>query len=134
MLLKLFLAFTLIPLAELYVLIETGRLIGTVATILLVIGTGIAGAALARQQGLRTMYQVRSSLDRGVMPAEELVDGLLILVAGAVLLTPGLITDACGLFLLWPPGRRLVKDRLRERMDVWIVTHRHFPPDNRGGY
>jgi UPF0716 protein FxsA len=134
MFLKLFLAFTLIPLVELYVLIETGRLIGTLATILLVIGTGVAGAALARQQGLRTMYQVRASLDRGIMPAEEMVDGLLILVAGAVLLTPGLITDLCGLFLLWPPGRRQVKRWLRERMDVWIVTHRRFPPGDHGGF
>ncbi len=99
MLLKLFLAFTLIPFAEIYLLIKVGAVIGAFNTVALVILTGFIGAYLARMQGMQTMFRVRSSLQQGNMPAEDLIDALLIFVAGIVLLTPGFLTDAGGLIL-----------------------------------
>ena len=123
MLLKLFLAFTLIPIVEIYFLIEIGRIIGSLSTIALVLGTGFAGAWLARQQGMQTMFRVRNNLQQGVVPAEDLLDGFLILIAGIVLLTPGLLTDCTGILLLIPPVRFHFKRYLRKKFDEWIQTH-----------
>ena len=120
MLLKLFLAFTLIPIIELYLLIEVGTIIGALNTVILVIATGFAGAWLARLQGMQTMIRVRSSLQQGIMPTEELMDALLIFMAGIVLLTPGFITDAAGLLLLIPETRNHFKRFLRYKFDRWI--------------
>ncbi len=123
MLLKLFLAFTLIPIVEIYFLIELGRMIGPLSTIALVLGTGFAGAWLAREQGMQTMFRVKNNLQQGVMPAEDLLDGFLILIAGIVLLTPGLLTDCTGIFLLIPAVRFRFKRYLRKKFDEWINTH-----------
>ena len=101
MLFKLFLAFTLIPVIELYILIKIGTVIGPFATIVLVILTGAAGAYLARLQGMQTMFRVQARLRQGEMPAEEMLDALIIFVAGILLLTPGLLTDLAGLLLLF---------------------------------
>lgn len=117
MLFKLFLCFTLIPVIELYLLIKVGTVIGGFNTILLVILTGFAGAWLARMEGMNTMFKVRRNLDQGLMPAEELLDALIILIAGLVLITPGLMTDAFGLMLLWPVTRNRFKRFLRKKFD-----------------
>ncbi len=103
MLFKLFLCFTLIPVAELYILIHLGGIIGGFNTIVLVILTGFLGAYLARMEGFNTMMKVRRNLNQGLMPAEDLLDAFIILIAGMVLITPGLLTDTAGLLLLWPP-------------------------------
>ncbi len=117
MLLKLFLCFTLVPVVELYLLIKVGTVIGGLNTILLVILTGFAGAWLARMEGMNTMFKVRQSLNQGIMPAEELIDALIILIAGLVLITPGLMTDCFGLLLLWPVTRNRFKRFLRRKFD-----------------
>ncbi|MCG8616383.1 MAG: FxsA family protein [Desulfobacterales bacterium] len=117
MLLKLFLCFTLIPVIELYLLIQVGTVIGGLNTVALVILTGFAGAWLARMEGMNTMLKVRQNLNQGLMPAEELMDALIILIAGLVLITPGLLTDAMGLMLLWPVTRNRFKRFLRKKFD-----------------
>ena len=117
MLLRLFLCFTLIPVIELYLLIKVGTVIGGFNTILIVILTGFAGAWLARMEGLNTMLKVRRNLDQGIMPAEDLMDALIIVIAGLVLITPGLMTDAFGLMLLWPVTRNAFKRFLRKKFD-----------------
>lgn len=119
---KLFLAFTLIPVAEIYLIITLGGFLGAFNTIAIIILTGFAGATLARMQGLQTMQRVRQSLEQGHVPAEEMVDALLIFVAGIVLLTPGFITDTAGLLLLFPPTRFHVKRFLRIKFDQWVKT------------
>ncbi len=106
---RLLILFTLVPLIELFLLIKLGELIGFWATVALVIGTGALGAFLTRLEGLRVLRQVQADFQEGRVPTERLLDGLLIVVAGAVLLTPGLITDAAGFFLLVPAGRRLIR-------------------------
>ncbi|OQY50474.1 MAG: membrane protein FxsA [Desulfobacteraceae bacterium 4572_89] len=117
MLLRLFLCFTLIPVIELYLLIKVGTIIGGFNTILLVILTGFAGAWLARMEGMNTMLKVRMNLQQGLMPAEDLMDALIILIAGLVLITPGLMTDVFGLLLLWPVTRNRFKRFLRKKFD-----------------
>ncbi|ABB39219.1 FxsA cytoplasmic membrane protein [Oleidesulfovibrio alaskensis G20] len=123
MLLRLLLLFTIIPFIELYLLIQVGSAIGAGSTILLVILTGIAGAWLARTEGLSTMFKVRQSLDKGVMPADEMVEGLMILVAGILLITPGLMTDALGLVLLFPLTRAPLARRLRRSFASTVQVH-----------
>ncbi len=132
MLMKLFLAFTLIPALEIFLFIEIGKTIGTLNTFLLVILSGFAGAWLARMQGLQTLLRVRASLDQGIMPAEEMLDAVIILAAGIVLLTPGFFTDFMGLLLLFPPTRFHFKRFLRHKFDLWVrngnIQFRNFGP------
>jgi len=117
---KLFLAFTLVPVAEIYLIIKLGGFLGAFNTVAIIILTGFAGAALARMQGMQTMLRVRQSLQQGIVPAEEMIDALLIFIAGIVLLTPGFITDSAGLLLLFPPARFHIKRFLRRKFDQWI--------------
>jgi len=117
MLYKLFFAFTIIPFLEIYLLIKVGSYLGAFTTIMIVALTGFLGAYLARLQGLYTMMKVKESLNRGEMPAEALLDALLILLAGIVLLTPGFLTDMAGLMILIPETRIVFKRWLRKRFE-----------------
>ncbi len=99
--------FLLTPLAEIWVLFQVGHVIGAGWTILLVITTAVVGAGLVRAQGLAVLSRVQAELNRGAVPATEMLRGLLLLVAGALLLTPGFITDTLGLILLVPPVQTL---------------------------
>jgi UPF0716 protein FxsA len=116
---KLFLLFVLVPVAEIYLLVTVGGAIGALPTVALVILTALAGAHLARMQGMSTMLRIRENLDQGFMPAEELLDGVLIFLAGVVLLTPGFLTDIAGLLILLPATRNLFKKWLRTKFDEW---------------
>ena len=118
MLWKLFLAFTIIPVSEIYILIAIGGQIGILPSIGLVILTGIVGASLARSQGIQTLGRIRDSFQQGVVPGEELINALLIAIAGIVLLTPGFLTDAAGLFLLIPATRTLCREWLKRRIEL----------------
>ena len=109
MFVRLLLLFTVVPLVELFLLVEIGSLIGVAPTIAIVIVTGFIGAWLARRQGLNVLKRLNEDLAKGGLPTDALIDGLLILIAGAVLLTPGLLTDAFGFFLLVPQGRALIR-------------------------
>ena len=115
---KLFLGFTLIPVVEIYFLIKIGSYFGAFTTILIVIATALLGAYLARMQGFKTMHQMQENLQQGLMPAEELMDAFLIVIAAAVLLTPGFITDAFGFLLLIPTTRTFLKKWLRQRLQA----------------
>jgi UPF0716 protein FxsA len=110
-------AFILLPIAELWVLFKVNAHLGIGLTLLIVMGTGIVGAWLARTQGLRVMMQIQLDLAEGRMPAPRLIDGAMILVAGAFLVTPGLITDTTGFLLLIPPVRAAIKIWLRKKFE-----------------
>lgn len=116
MFVRLLLLFTLVPLAELWLLVVLGRAVGLVPTLALVFVTGVLGAWLARSQGLAAIERARAASARGELPADALIDGVLILIAGAVLLTPGLLTDVFGFALLVPAGRRVVRREVRRRL------------------
>lgn len=116
-----------VPMIEIYVLIEVGRAIGSVSTVILVVLTAVAGAWLLRWQGLVTLARVRSALERGEIPALELVEGLLLLVTGALLLTPGFVTDVVGFAVLIPPLRRLVAISAARKLVVHSVDRQRSP-------
>jgi UPF0716 protein FxsA len=116
MFLRLLLLFTAVPLVELALLLEIGQRVGLPATLALVLGTGVLGAWLAKREGLRTLTRVREEMAAGKLPADALLDGLLILIAGAVLLTPGLLTDLFGFVLLIPGSRRAIRRRVAARL------------------
>ncbi len=107
--LKLLLLFTLVPLIEIWILIELGGIIGSWPTILLIASTGFVGVFLARSQGFAVLYKMQRDLGEGIVPADRFFDGACILVGGALLLTPGLLTDIFGFSLLLPFTRILYK-------------------------
>ena len=119
---RIFLFFTIVPLVELFVLIKIGGYIGALNTILLVIFTVLLGATLVRMEGLRTLRQIQSSLAQGQLPAEELIDGVLIFAGGILLLTPGVLTDLGALILLLPYTRMHFKRWLRRRFDRMVAS------------
>ena len=103
---SLFLIFLLVPIIEIYFLIEIGDVIGAIPTVFLVVFTAVLGAQLLRFQGLSTLQRVQASMARGEVPAVELLEGVVMLVGGALLLTPGFFTDTLGFLCLIPPLRR----------------------------
>lgn len=110
-------AFILLPIAELWVLLKVDNHIGLRPTLLIVMGTGFVGAWLARAQGFRIMLDIQRDLAEGRMPAPRMMDGVMILIAGAFLITPGLITDSAGFLLLVPPVREYIRGWLRLRIE-----------------
>lgn len=115
------LLFTIVPAIELMLLIEIGGTIGAGNTILIIILTGVLGAYLARLQGFLILQKIQADLNRGVMPSSEMIDGLMILVGGIVLLTPGFITDIFGLLLLIPLTRFLIKKLFSKKFENMIA-------------
>lgn len=123
------LLFIAVPLAEIAVFIKVGEVIGLAATIALVIATAVIGVALLKRQGLAALERAQQSVDAGELPVESVVDGVALLVAGAFLLTPGLITDTAGFLLLVPAFRHgfarwlMARVKASGRIDVW-TAHR----------
>ena len=132
MLSRLIFLFVAVPLVELAILLQVAQVIGLLPTIALVVTTGVAGAALARHQGLRAFLAVQQELAAGRLPGRALLDGLSILVGGAFLLTPGILTDIAGFSLLVPVSRRwlqgVVKRRLERRISEGTVEFTVFSP------
>lgn len=116
MFIKLMALFIIVPILEIYVLLTVGNTIGLTATISLVLLTGIAGAYLARSQGLQLMMNIQKELAQGRMPAEDLIDGAMVLAGGILLLTPGFCTDLIGFLLLAPFSRVFIKKILKNRL------------------
>lgn len=110
--------FICIPFIELFILIRLGMEIGFWPTVFIQIVTGFVGAYLARWQGFFVWRNIQSELYQGKMPGDRLVDGFLILIAGLVLLTPGLLTDAFGLLLLIPITRHGIKRWLKRKFEM----------------
>ncbi|MBE0524117.1 MAG: membrane protein FxsA [Methanosarcinales archaeon] len=105
--------FVIVPFLELYILIELAGRIGPLSTFGIVVLTGIAGAALAKHQGLEVIKRIQTEMSFGQMPGDALFDGALVLVGGVLLLTPGILTDVTGFLLLVPLSRNLTKKYLR---------------------
>lgn len=114
---RLALFFIVVPILELVLLIQLGQVVGLWPTLGLVIFTGVTGAALARLEGLRVLYQFQAELAAGKLPGQALLDGISVLVGGAFLLTPGILTDLAGFALLFPPSRRWIQRRVRRRLE-----------------
>jgi len=124
----LFLLFLLVPLVEIYFLIKVGNLIGAIPTIALVVFTALLGAMLLRFQGWVTLQRTRMTMARGELPALEMFEGVLLLFAGALLLTPGFVTDAFGFALLIPPLRKALILWFIKKSEVRYQGFGDFPP------
>ncbi len=122
----LLLVFLLVPLCEIYLLLKVGSVIGVAWTIFTVVFTAVLGAYLVRRQGVSTLTKVQASLARHELPAMEMMEGLCLLVAGALLLTPGFITDGIGFACLTPVIRRPIIRRILK--SGFIVAGDSAPP------
>lgn len=110
--------FIVTPMVEMYLLIKVGGYIGAAWTIALVMATAVIGVSLLRRQGLKTLTRGVDRMQRGEVPAQEMAEAILLAVAGALLLTPGFVTDAVGFSLLVPGIRRALIARMLARVDV----------------
>ncbi len=109
---KLLILFVIVPVTELYILIEVGKKIGSLTTIGIIILTGIIGAYLVKGQGFMILKKIQNDLNEGVIPGDSLIQGAIILTGGIFLLTPGFVTDIIGFIFLIPASRRIVKKYL----------------------
>jgi UPF0716 protein FxsA len=126
-----FLAFVTIPFIEIYLLLQIGGIVGVFPTILLVVTTAIIGAGLLRQQGLATFQRFQESLAKGEIPAYEMVEGPILLVGGALLLTPGFFTDVIGFACLIPQARRKIAQYIIEKrlVQAGVAPQQKAQPD-----
>lgn len=124
MFLKLLFLFTLVPLAELYLLIQIGKVIGAELTIAIVLVTGLVGVSLAKSQGVAVLRRLRDQIALGEVPGGALLDGAFVLVGGILLITPGLVSDVLGFLLLIPLTRGPIKAFLRRKIEGYITRGR----------
>jgi UPF0716 protein FxsA len=119
---KLLLAMTVIPAVELYLLIQLGQWMGALETVLLIVVTGAIGAALAKREGFSVLRQLKEDAQSGIPPADRLVEGVMVLIGGVLLLTPGVLTDLTGFALIAPFTRRpmapLIKRWLASKVKI----------------
>jgi UPF0716 protein FxsA len=125
MFIRLLLILTIVPLTELVLLLRLAEEFSWQSTLALVVLTGVLGAWLARRQGIRTFARIQNELERGTLPADALIDAALILVAGLVLVTPGILTDLLGFALLVPPIRRWLMRRVAKACKKYTVVIRN---------
>ncbi|MBN1257712.1 MAG: FxsA family protein [Planctomycetes bacterium] len=119
---RLLLLFILVPFIELFILVKISGMIGFWTTVFIIIITGMIGVSMMRWQGLKTLQLIEADLNQGKMPADRILSGLLILLGGAFLITPGIITDLAGLALMVPGNRRLLLKYLKSRIK-WQFEH-----------
>lgn len=106
---RIFLIFLLVvPVLEIYMLLQIGAIIGVIPTIISVVATAVIGSWLLRQQGFSTLQRIQQSMAQGTLPTKELIEGPILMVGGALLLTPGFVTDAIGFFCLIPATRQQI--------------------------
>jgi len=110
--------FIVVPLVELYLIIEVGSVIGALWTVLLVVLTAVVGITLLRIQGFNTLNRARQNMERGTMPAMEMMEGMVLAIGGALLITPGFITDTLGFMCLIPASRRAMIRYLVRRTTI----------------
>ena len=113
MFIRLFLLFTIVPLIELTLLIKIGTVFGVFHTVALVLITGVIGAWLARDQGLRVIGELQATLGSGKIPTNQIIEGALVLVSAVLLVTPGVITDIIGFLFVIPYTRKIVRDMFK---------------------
>ena len=131
--LPLVLIFIVVPIIELYVIIQVGEAIGVWWTIALLIADSLIGSWLMRSQGRAVWRRFQQTVQAGRVPAREVADGVFVILGGALLLTPGFVTDVFGFFLLFPPTRALVRGTLVRRLSFGMMSGR-YPDRGRRDY
>ena len=107
--------FLVVPIVEIYLLIEVGSVIGALPTIILVVATAVIGAFLLRQQGMSTLARFQKNMASGALPAKEMMEGVLLVIGGALLMTPGFFTDTIGFLCLIPFTRQFIVNQIIKR-------------------
>jgi UPF0716 protein FxsA len=127
------LIFLVVPVLEIYILIQVGQVIGALWTVFFVVLTAVIGVQLLKSQGLSTLSRAQSKMDSGEMPAQELLEGFALVIAGAFLLTPGFFTDGFGFLLLFPPTRQVIIKSLASKLMASgrFVMHGEHPHANK---
>jgi len=121
---KIFLLFLLVvPVVEIYMLLQIGAIIGVIPTIFSVVATAVIGSWLLRQQGFSTLQRLQQNMAQGIMPAKELIEGPILLVGGALLLTPGFVTDAIGFLCLIPATRQHIVSYVLKHLVIPNAPH-----------
>jgi UPF0716 protein FxsA len=115
------LLFVLVPILELVILIRLGQFVGLWPTVAIVLLAGVVGTALARLEGMRVFVQFQRELLAGRLPGQALLDGISVMIAGVLLITPGFVSDLAGLALLFPPTRRAIQRFVRKRFERGIA-------------
>jgi len=115
---RLFLVFTSVSLLEIFVLVKVGSFLGPWPTVLLVIITALTGSALVRSQGIQLLQKLQQRIAQGEMPGQQLIEGVMLLVTGVLLVTPGFVTDFCGLLLLQPGIRKSIAKAVLENVKL----------------
>lgn len=118
----LFLIFVFVPVIELAILIKVGSIIGALNTIVIILLTAFIGAYMVKLEGMGVMYRIQQSMQEGIFPAEEVLNGMMILVAGALLLTPGFFTDVIGFLMVFPVSRNFLKRIARHYIEKKISS------------
>jgi UPF0716 protein FxsA len=119
---KLFILFAILPIIEIAILVNVGEVIGGWNTVLLVILSAFIGAYLVRQQGFSTLMQAQTKMQAGAMPGQEMAEGLLLVIAGVLLVTPGFVTDILGFVFCLPMTRPIIAKKLLKHLAVKVVT------------
>ena len=119
---KLFLLFSATSLLEIFILVKVGGLLGAWPTVGLVIVTALVGSSLVRSQGIQTMFKVQERINQGEMPGQQLIEGMMLVIAGVLLVTPGFVTDFCGLMLLQPLVRAKLAAAAMKKFQLQMVT------------
>tara|TARA_R110000772_G_scaffold267492_1_gene391692 strand:+ start:912 stop:1415 length:504 start_codon:yes stop_codon:yes gene_type:complete len=119
---KLFLLFVLLPIVEISLLISVGEQIGGWNTVAIVIATALVGSYIVRQQGLTTLIHAQQKMQQGTIPGQEVAEGLLLVIAGVMLVTPGFVTDALGFLFCLPMTRPLIAKGLLAKLSVQVVN------------
>lgn len=111
---KLVAIFVLVPIIELFILLEIGKRIGVTLTIVIVIITGVIGAYLVKRQGFHILFRIENQMNEGILPADSFLEGLLLLIGGIFLITPGILTDLVGFLLIIPQSRFIVFQYIKQ--------------------
>ncbi|WP_339770576.1 FxsA family protein [uncultured Paraglaciecola sp.] len=119
---KLFLLFVLIPIVEISLLISVGEQIGGWNTVAIVIATALIGSYIVRQQGLTTLINAQQKMQHGEIPGQEVAEGLLLVIAGVMLVTPGFVTDFIGFLFCLPMTRPLIAKGLLSKLQMQVVS------------
>jgi UPF0716 protein FxsA len=125
--------FVIVPILEIYVIIQVGQSIGALWTIALLIADSIAGSLLMKSQGRAAWRRFQVALAEGRLPAREVMDGVLVIFGGAFLLTPGFVTDILGALLLLPPTRAVIRRLVARRFTLSVLSGMPGPVGPRGG-
>jgi UPF0716 protein FxsA len=122
-------ALIVVPLVEIFVAVKVGEAIGALNTILLLVAISFIGIWLTKRAGFAVLNRMRTQVDNGRMPGNELIDGVLVLAGGLLLIIPGFVSDAIGLLLLFPPTRSVARNIVKRRLQMRVTVYEMRPAD-----